>query len=144
MSSEWSFYFLLLQILSIGGPLHVTFFVVVIFFGSFYLMNLMLAVVALSYEEVTELTERACTESGVEREEQDRRLTSHSQGDQDWPRLCQQFLSQLVSSSVFETSVTLCIVLNTLFLAVEHHGISPGLQQVLEVGNKVGYFRQCR
>ena len=56
MSSEWSFYFLLLQIISIGGPLHVTFFVVVIFFGSFYLMNLMLAVVALSYEEVTEVS----------------------------------------------------------------------------------------
>ena len=32
------------------------FFLVVIFFGSFYLMNLMLAVVALSYEEVTEVS----------------------------------------------------------------------------------------
>ena len=33
------------------------FFVVVIFFGSFYLINLMLAVVALSYEEVAEVSQ---------------------------------------------------------------------------------------
>ena len=39
---------------------------------------------------------------------------------------------------MFETSVSLCIVLNTLFLAMEHHGISQSLQQVLQVGNKVG------
>ena len=32
------------------------FFVVVIFFGSFYLINLMLAVVALSYQEVAEVS----------------------------------------------------------------------------------------
>ena len=49
--------FVLLQIISIGGPLHVIFFVVVIFFGSFYLINLMLAVVALSYEEVAEVSQ---------------------------------------------------------------------------------------
>lgn len=34
----------------------VTFFTVVVFFGSFYLINLMLAVVALSYEEEAEIT----------------------------------------------------------------------------------------
>lgn len=34
----------------------VTFFTVVVFFGSFYLINLMLAVVALAYEEEAEIT----------------------------------------------------------------------------------------
>lgn len=34
----------------------VSFFTVVVFFGSFYLINLMLAVVALSYEEEAEIT----------------------------------------------------------------------------------------
>ncbi|XP_073999766.1 sodium channel protein 60E-like isoform X2 [Rhodnius prolixus] len=38
------------------GPLSVVFFTVVVFFGSFYLINLMLAVVALSYEEEAEIT----------------------------------------------------------------------------------------
>lgn len=34
----------------------VSFFTVVVFFGSFYLINLMLAVVALAYEEEAEIT----------------------------------------------------------------------------------------
>ncbi|CAH1393422.1 unnamed protein product [Nezara viridula] len=39
------------------GPFSVIFFTVVVFFGSFYLINLMLAVVALSYEEEAEITQ---------------------------------------------------------------------------------------
>ena len=43
-----------LQIVATGGPMHVIFFTIVVFFGSFYLINLMLAVVAMSYEEEAE------------------------------------------------------------------------------------------
>ena len=39
------------QVVATGGPMHVIFFTIVVFFGSFYLINLMLAVVAMSYEE---------------------------------------------------------------------------------------------
>jgi len=39
----------------------VSFFTVVVFFGSFYLINLMLAVVALSYEEEAEITNEVST-----------------------------------------------------------------------------------
>ncbi len=42
------------QIVATGGPMHVIFFTSVVFFGSFYLINLMLAVVAMSYEEEAE------------------------------------------------------------------------------------------
>ena len=42
------------QIVATGGPMHVIFFTIVVFFGSFYLINLMLAVVAMSYEEEAE------------------------------------------------------------------------------------------
>ena len=42
------------QILSSVGPWTVIFFIFVVFFGSFYLVNLMLAVVAMSYEEEAE------------------------------------------------------------------------------------------
>jgi hypothetical protein len=45
------------QVLSSCGPISVVFFTVVVFFGSFYLINLMLAVVALSYEEEAEITQ---------------------------------------------------------------------------------------
>ena len=39
------------QVIRAGGPANVLFFTPVVFFGSFYLINLMLAVVAMSYEE---------------------------------------------------------------------------------------------
>lgn len=45
------------QVLASCGPFSVIFFTVVVFFGSFYLINLMLAVVALSYEEEAEITQ---------------------------------------------------------------------------------------
>ncbi|GLV43437.1 Na channel protein 60E [Carabus blaptoides fortunei] len=45
------------MVLSTCGPISVSFFTVVVFFGSFYLINLMLAVVALSYEEEAEITQ---------------------------------------------------------------------------------------
>ncbi|XP_059225604.1 sodium channel protein 60E isoform X7 [Stomoxys calcitrans] len=44
------------MVLATSGPMSVSFFTVVVFFGSFYLINLMLAVVALSYEEEAEIT----------------------------------------------------------------------------------------
>jgi hypothetical protein len=47
----------LFQVLATCGPMSVIFFTVVVFFGSFYLINLMLAVVALSYEEEAEITQ---------------------------------------------------------------------------------------
>lgn len=50
-------YNILFQILSSCGPISVPFFMVVVFFGSFYLINLMLAVVALSYEEESQITQ---------------------------------------------------------------------------------------
>lgn len=45
------------QVLATCGPMSVSFFTIVVFFGSFYLINLMLAVVALSYEEEAEITQ---------------------------------------------------------------------------------------
>ena len=41
---------------------------------------------------------------------------------------------------LFDTTVTLCIILNTAFLAVEHHGMSEDLKYVLDIGNKVLQF----
>jgi hypothetical protein len=44
------------KVLAACGPMSVSFFTIVVFFGSFYLINLMLAVVALSYEEESQIT----------------------------------------------------------------------------------------
>jgi len=43
--------FLLLQVIKANGPFHMSFFIVVIFMGSFYLVNLILAIVAMSYDD---------------------------------------------------------------------------------------------
>jgi hypothetical protein len=43
----------------------------------------------------------------------------------------------VVHDTLFETTVTICIILNTAFLAIEHHGMSQELDETLETGNKV-------
>lgn len=47
---------LCLQTLRSAGKTYMVFFVVVIFLGSFYLVNLILAVVAMAYEEQNQAT----------------------------------------------------------------------------------------
>ena len=39
------------QVIRAQGPWHMLFFILVIFMGSFYLVNLILAIVAMSYDE---------------------------------------------------------------------------------------------
>ncbi len=45
-------------LLRAAGPWHISFFVILVFFGSFYLINLMLAVVTMSYEEESDSVEK--------------------------------------------------------------------------------------
>ncbi|XP_031358940.1 sodium channel protein 60E-like [Photinus pyralis] len=49
----------------------------------------------------------------------------------------QQGLYQIVRDPLFELFITVCIVLNTMFLALEHHGMSESVHRALDVGNKV-------
>ena len=44
-----------------AGPLHILFFMVNIFLGSFYLINLILAIVAMSYDELQTMAEEEHT-----------------------------------------------------------------------------------
>lgn len=50
----------------------------------------------------------------------------------------QNCLYGIVKDPLFELFITTCIVLNTLFLALEHHGMSENVRQALDIGNKVG------
>ncbi|XP_021949266.2 sodium channel protein para isoform X3 [Folsomia candida] len=45
------------QILQAAGPWHILFFIVIIFLGSYYLVNLILAIVAMSYDELQKKAE---------------------------------------------------------------------------------------
>lgn len=49
----------------------------------------------------------------------------------------QNCLYKIVKDPLFELFITLCIVLNTTFLALEHHGMSETVRSVLDIGNKV-------
>lgn len=49
----------------------------------------------------------------------------------------QNFLYTIVHDPLFDLLITLCIVLNTLFLALEHHGMSESVKEVLDIGNRV-------
>ena len=45
------------SVLRTAGPWHILFFLVIIFLGSFYLVNLILAIVAMSYDELQKKAE---------------------------------------------------------------------------------------
>lgn len=49
----------------------------------------------------------------------------------------QNCLYKFVRDPLFELLITVCIVLNTMFLAMEHHGMSESVRQALDIGNKV-------
>ncbi|KAI5708839.1 hypothetical protein M8J76_004141 [Diaphorina citri] len=55
---------------------------------------------------------------------------------ESWLRF-QNGLYRIVRDPLFELLITLCIILNTMFLAVEHHGMSQSMRDVLDYGNKV-------
>uniref|UniRef100_A0A182M232 Sodium channel protein n=1 Tax=Anopheles culicifacies TaxID=139723 RepID=A0A182M232_9DIPT len=221
------------MVLATCGPMSVSFFTVVVFFGSFYLINLMLAVVALSYEEEAEITQEErrkdlidhrddstfsfdpaslnvkqlsksqrkkidarkgvllasysrkktrrrkkgkegngnnhsksrsvtpsptpsprhrpnyrgqlllssrqgssnASEGGVNRESSlDDSGVVDDHEDQD---VTGDLGEQIVKDPLFELGITLCIVLNTMFLALEHHGMNANVRDALDIGNKV-------
>ncbi|XP_050424464.1 sodium channel protein para-like isoform X4 [Adelges cooleyi] len=60
------------QVLKAAGPWHMFFFIVIIFLGSFYLVNLILAIVAMSYDELQKKAEEeeAAEEEAIREAEQ--------------------------------------------------------------------------
>lgn len=69
------------QILRSAGKTYMLFFVVVIFLGSFYLINLILAVVAMAYEEQNQATQR----EAIEKEEEFQRLLEQLKNQEQVP-----------------------------------------------------------
>ncbi|OXA50295.1 Sodium channel protein para [Folsomia candida] len=56
------------QTLRAAGPWHITFFLVIIFLGSYYLVNLILAIVAMSYDELQKKVEEEQAAQDAEEE----------------------------------------------------------------------------
>ncbi|XP_062354547.1 sodium channel protein type 2 subunit alpha-like isoform X16 [Cinclus cinclus] len=154
------------------GKSYMIFFVVVIFLGSFYLINLILAVVAMAYEEQNQATiveaeqreadlklkleqlrkERAMSLADVITNRMEELEGSRKKCPPCWDKFAHTFLiwecceSWLKVKSVVEfivmdpfvdLAVTVCIVLNTLFMAMEHYPMTEQFDTVLTIGNLV-------
>uniref|UniRef100_A0A8C7M8G1 Sodium channel protein n=1 Tax=Oncorhynchus kisutch TaxID=8019 RepID=A0A8C7M8G1_ONCKI len=196
-----------------AGKTYMIFFVLVIFLGSFYLINLILAVVAMAYDEQNEAT----LKEAQDKEEEFQRLLeqyriqaqatltsrkelSHHSGSyggsaddeqslgddvikdcngrivprlaivpvssesevklEDAQKPCppgwykfadiflkwdccmpwvwlKKWLLFIVMDPFVDLGITICIVLNTLFMAMEHYPMSPEFDHMLSVGNLV-------
>ena len=64
------------------------------------------------------------------------KLSRWSTSKKHW-RDFQKHSLNVVSSKLFEAFIILCIILNTLFMAIEHYGMDQSLKDALELGNKV-------
>uniref|UniRef100_A0A3Q3H2G8 Sodium channel protein n=1 Tax=Labrus bergylta TaxID=56723 RepID=A0A3Q3H2G8_9LABR len=180
-------------VLRSAGKTYMLFFVVIIFLGSFYLINLILAVVAMAYDEQNEATQR----EAIEKEEEFQRLLlqlknqeqvtsarktslEHEEVVKDcngrlttnifrlsfcleleeaqrpcppaWYKFADMFLKWdfcpqwvmfkkwvlfVVMDPFVDLGITICIVLNTLFMAMEHYPMTPEFDNMLSVGNLV-------
>ncbi|CAJ1075533.1 sodium channel protein type 4 subunit alpha B [Xyrichtys novacula] len=170
-----------------AGKTYMIFFVVVIFLGSFYLINLILAVVAMAYAEQNEATiaeakqkeeeyaqilealkkreeeEAACRalaemeSTELQSNEQEHTVMGDFEEEQrpcppcwyafaniflKWDccgcwRWVKKLLYNFVMDPFVDLGITICIVLNTVFMAMDHYPMSEDIENVLVVGNLV-------
>lgn len=55
----------------------------------------------------------------------------------------QEMVAWLVFDPFVELFITLCIVINTLFMALDHHNMDKGIEKILKTGNYVSYCKKC-
>uniref|UniRef100_A0A8C3HZ40 Sodium channel protein n=1 Tax=Chrysemys picta bellii TaxID=8478 RepID=A0A8C3HZ40_CHRPI len=189
------------QTLRASGKIYMLFFMVVIFLGSFYLVNLILAVVAMAYQEQnkatiaeTEAKERKFREAMelLIKEQEVHELTLCDEASKMYlaPRLSVDYFNEplqrqraasaisiitkleesqqkfppclkdfalkylvwdccplwlrlknkvtiLVTDPFTDLAITVCIVVNTIFMALEHHNMTRPFKFMLCVGNMV-------
>uniref|UniRef100_A0AAR2KM57 Sodium channel protein n=1 Tax=Pygocentrus nattereri TaxID=42514 RepID=A0AAR2KM57_PYGNA len=179
------------QTLRSAGKTYMVFFVVVIFLGSFYLVNLILAVVAMAYEEQNQATiaeawqkekefqlameqlkkeqgsqlktrphiiettavtvnkrhpHSYCSASAIKLEEAQQKchpcwyVFAHKYlvwtCCPSWLKL-KEWVKFMVMDPFLDLAITICIVLNTLFMALEHYPMTDEFNKMLSVGNLV-------
>uniref|UniRef100_A0A8C7SLB7 Sodium channel protein n=1 Tax=Oncorhynchus mykiss TaxID=8022 RepID=A0A8C7SLB7_ONCMY len=170
------------QTLRSAGKTYMVFFVVVIFLGSFYLVNLILAVVAMAYEEQNQATiqeawqkEREfqlameCLKKEAQETVEHEKPSSvevldtattrpHSKALKSvkchpcWYEFAHKYLiwessprwlqlkalvKVMVMDPFLDLAITICIVLNTLFMAMEHYPMTDEFNGMLSIGNLV-------
>ena len=97
------------SVLRTAGPWHIIFFVVIIFLGSFYLVNLILAIVAMSYDELQKKAEEE--EEAALAEEEALRVSEasiHFSDGSRYPKICFRVLRMLL------WNIALCMIFTIL------------------------------
>uniref|UniRef100_A0A803WCA3 Sodium channel protein n=1 Tax=Ficedula albicollis TaxID=59894 RepID=A0A803WCA3_FICAL len=195
------------QTLRASGKVYVVFFMMVIFLGSFYLVNLILAVVTMAYEDQnkatiaeTEARERKFREAmellqkeqevhklftckclsrcsifgqssmmhlpphlsaeyfneALQRQRAASVVSIITKAQQKCPPRLKNFalkyliwdccplwlrikekVAAFIKDPFFDLTITVCIVMNTLFMALEHNNMSPTFKSMLKIGNLV-------
>ncbi|XP_062362121.1 sodium channel protein type 5 subunit alpha-like isoform X5 [Cinclus cinclus] len=168
------------QTLRSAGKIYMLFFMLVIFLGSFYLINLILAVVAMAYEEQNQATIaeteekerkglgstlsslptqaswgrkfRAVSAVSIITSALEELEESHQKCPPCWNHfavkfliwdccplwlLIKKFVKFVVMDPFTDLTITLCIVLNTLFMALEHYKMTKEFDHMLYIGNLV-------
>uniref|UniRef100_A0A8C0YT91 Sodium channel protein n=1 Tax=Cyprinus carpio carpio TaxID=630221 RepID=A0A8C0YT91_CYPCA len=186
------------QTLRSAGKTYMIFFVLVIFLGSFYLVNLILAVVAMAYEEQNQATiaeawakerEFQLAMEQLRKEQRNEQITApakltvdvqeevppprrkrglssvsffseamdeleeaHQKCPPCWYEFAKKYLvwtcspawlrmkeglKVMVMDPFLDLAITICIVLNTLFMALEHYPMTDEFNSMLSVGNLV-------
>ncbi|KAM9409072.1 sodium channel protein type 4 subunit alpha B-like isoform 2-T3 [Pholidichthys leucotaenia] len=183
---------LLHMTLQTAGKTYIIFFVVVIFLGSFCLINFILSVVVMAYAEQYEATraeakrkeeeyaqilealkkrkeeQAACRAELLEKQDKNSSNVIKTQEAEhaamedfkDDQRPCspcwnvfaniflkwnccgcwrwmKQWLYIIVMDPFFDLTIVICVVLNTVFLAMDHYQLTQEFEQLLSVGNLV-------
>uniref|UniRef100_A0A674D971 Sodium channel protein n=1 Tax=Salmo trutta TaxID=8032 RepID=A0A674D971_SALTR len=145
-----------------AGKTYMIFFVVVIFLCSFYLINLILAVVAIAYAEQNEATMAEAKEKAEEyamimvqlkeRREAEVKEEELRPCPPCWYNCSDVFLKWnccvpwvtfkkwmyfIVMDPFMDLFITICTVLNIIFMAMEHYPMTIQFEEMLSVGNLV-------
>lgn len=128
------------RVLMSVGPLYVFYFILIIFLGAFYLINLVLAVVATKYADVAdEISKEA--EDAPAAALASTLLAKLGLSSEITPTWLQWKTSKLVESTPFVIVVIVLILGNTIVMAIEHPGMSEDLAFSLFVLNC--FFTGC-
>ncbi|XP_055311841.1 sodium channel protein para-like [Sitodiplosis mosellana] len=124
-----------------AGPWHIILFIVLIYYVSFQLCALLWTSVALAYNHLKEEQwERDLLNDLNETQQQQQSIADSAKKQVKNPGCLakfQGFVFKIIYNPFAVLFIILCILLNTLFMALDHHEMSEELSDVLTVGNYI-------
>ncbi|KAJ6641281.1 Sodium channel protein PaFPC1 [Pseudolycoriella hygida] len=128
---------LLHLIIATTGPWHILSFIVVIFIISYQVMSLIWGQIAISYNYIRlERWEQSLICDDVDAEDATSQETKTSKDAGCWSKV-QRFFFFIIYNPYVVLFVIICIILNTLCMALDHHNMSRELETTLRLANYI-------